>query len=1601
MRQARFLVFCLLFAAITTAVHAQATGLYAFGPFDSRGFDTINRGNLNIHFSIPIVSKPGRGGSNFAYALTYDGLIWSPKSSSGANVWTPVPAWGWGDATNAEWGYVTYEEQLLKCTLPPKGLQEVEGVYSHYVYHDNKGNSHSIPFSLTDPCGNTSGPTGTGTYTLTDNSGLVIYRQNNSFTVFNKQGAEYGVPVYTEFTGYNEQTHVGSGTFTDTNGNEISASSSGAFTDTMGKTVLTLAGAAPNPVAYTYTDSNGVSQTVTVNYSEYTVQTNFGVSGITEYSQSNIPLVSSIVFSADNSSYTFTYEATPGNSSDVTGRIASITLRTGGTISYVYTGGNNGVEADGTTAGLNRTTTDGTMTYARSAVTSTTSTTTITDATGNQSVSTFLINPTGGYFYENDRKDYQGSASGTPLQEIQTCYNSGTCNSSVTSAFTSVNISTYRNGTLVNIDDQTYAGPELLQGDYQMATSITTSYNYNEYSGPFGIPFYRLTSKVASSGSSTVAETTYAYDETTPQATSGLPQHASVSTTRGNLTSIHQWYNSSGSTLNTTMAYDDAGQVLSKTDTNGDVTSYAYDTTTDTLLTKVTLPSVNGNQFSGSYNFDPNTGLLLSSTDINNQTTSYSYDGMLRPTHVSFPDGGKATYGYTATQTSVYQYQNASTYSDSEILVDGYGRTSRVAIANGQGSNPWYQKDICYNAVGEIGFRSYSYQGTGFAQGKVCSGNGDVYSYDGLGRVLQLTHSDSKFVSYVYNGTATEVTDENGVQRIINAVVSGTNAPETTVCEISANTLEGDSPTSCNMPINGTGFLTTYKPVPGSNEITVTQGIQTRTFQTDWAGRPILVQEPESGQTTYSYAYNSTGLQVTRTRPQANQTGSSQTTTTYQYDALNRLVSVTYTDGTAPKYFEYDSGPTWGASPAPTNQKGRLAWYGNASGGGTVQGILGYDPMGRVNVMDQCDPSNCVTGNYATAYTYDWTGNLLTLSDGQGVSDTYAYSPASELASITSSVNNPTHPPNIVSNVQYGPDGPLSWQLGNGLDGVRAYDSMGRNTGGWVCSGTTQQFCTGGSQTYGYTVGWSGGRPNSACDTVLNRCSSFGYDEFNRIDSQTVTQGAADNFTYVYDRYGNRWQQNVTAGSGPGPSFSFNKSTNQIVDSPCPSTAHICYDAAGNLMSDGSHSYTYDADGNVTAVDGGSTAKYTYNALNERVRSDLGSSSSEEFIFDSFGRHTSARDVIHNWAWSDWIYWGSSNARVAVDTDSQTNFDHQDWEGTERAMTLYNGQTVGTYTSLPFGDGYSVSGSDIDSLHFAMLDRDSSSDTDHAQFRQYGNTQGRWMSPDPYSGSYDFNDPQSMNRYSYAMNSPMEFTDPQGLEISDCLWTGGCNYTGPGSPTYGGGGGEPGDYGANGGTGWISQQQQWMGLFGTSYFDLPGGSGFGMNGALTQELYLGQWWIDWTSPQASPGETIYVHCTGDDELIELTCSPYPNSMRYFSPGQYAYYSDPLMALAVRINSEAGWIGTPKGVAEFYGASFIGAGLADSAVLSYATNDFLLQTVNAGESYGIPFVSNQSVANIFFQNSMGMRGWVGVGLSVAGRSYHNYQQGQPFYCFWCQ
>jgi RHS repeat-associated protein len=1382
--------FVLLFPA-SMVIGQVATGIYTSGTFDSQGFDTINVGNLNVHLSMPILNKAGRG-MPFSYNLSYDSSVWTPVGVGGASYWVPVTDWGWQGISNAAMGYVTGNVNQTSCTwLGPYGPPGPVGhtnVYSGMVYHDSFGVAHSFGGSISvlssDTCQgypNTSGSIGP-------------YASDGSGYQFNSQNIVSGTTIITNRTGttttlpINESSSsFGTTVITDNNGNEISFDGSGNFTDTTGKIALTVAGEDNSGMTFKYTDTHGNPQTVTLTTASYTVQTAFGCSGVSEYGPVPQMLVSSVSF-PDNITYNFSYEATPGHPGNVTGRLAGVQLPQGNWINYTYTGSNNGIVCtDGSAAGLTRGIASdsgsaaSTVSYARTDPNGTgTSHTEVVDGYGNYKEYDFdLVSgapavPAAAY-YEVARNIYNGSNQGTLVDSQMRCWGGVTfpCPAATTSVDSTLTYSTYE--TLDGLE--THVGSIGFNGNGTVGLATASDFlpapnpgallRKETWSYVQNISATELSTDLVLDGNNNqIGITDYSYDTTTLTSSSGVPQHVAATGARGNLTKVVQYANPSTYYTSSTN-YEDTGSVLTSTSPAGGITKVSYDPTF-TYATGTTLPTPSsGVSLSSSATYDTSyTGLPLTTTDPNGQVSKISsYDVLLRPLTVNSPDGGVTTFTYSPTLVTQQTAQSSGVNAETETQLDGYGRPSRVAVANGQSGNSWYQSDTCYDANGNVAFASYPYQGPGFSAGKVCSGAGDTYSYDVLGRLTSVVRANGETRTYTYLGRATKSVDENGVTRI--SQVDGLGRP-TIICEISSNSsMPGSgSPVSCGTDIAGTGFVTSYAYSLVNGTTTISQGGQARVFKSDWLGRPISVQEPERGTTTYSYSYNATGMVVTRTRPKANQTSASvTTTTTTQYDLLGRVVSISYSDGTPTKTFAYDKSA--GANFTDLTQanfKGRLS-LASVSNAMTA---FSYDPVGRTSYLDECLPSGCGTpaNNHQLHYTYDLAGDILTSTDGAGVTTTYNLTPASELASMTSSIssymNSSASPTTIIASTQNGPNGPSVYQLGNTLTGVNGFDTLGRVSGGWVCANSSSASCSGGTQIYGFTAGWKGQQLQSSSDSVLAQTSSYGYDEFNRLTSRTVTAGTGVNYSWGYDRWGNRTSQTMTGGTGSGNSFSasYNTATNQI------NTAGYTYDAAGNVTNDGFHTYTYDAEGNVTAMSGGTAASYVYNALNQRVRTTVGSAATE-YVFNSGGQRVSEWNPATQTPNKGKYYWGGTPvAYYTTGAAGGTHFEHQDWLGTERLRTSYNGGVEASFTSLPWGDGQSAAGMDTDANHYAMLDHDTESDTDHAQFRQYSNLQGRFMSPDPYDGSYNLGNPQSMNRYVYAMNNPLSNVDPSG---KDCV----------------------------------------------------------------------------------------------------------------------------------------------------------------------------------------------------------------------------------------
>jgi RHS repeat-associated protein len=1130
-RRAVIIVFAIFVLGLTSTAQTVATGTPAFGSFAGE----INLGNLNAHYGFPIFSKSGRG-LPFNYALTYDSSVWTVVNSSGQKSWQPVFNWGWQSNYAANSGYISNSGPITAYCYGSNGYPSgATTTISNWAYHDQWGIVHFFNgqiVSSTCP-GVTNIPSFSST--TNDASGLTLNAPGNPYSILTPGGTGLNPPSGPDTAG---------STITDSNGNQISSNSSGVFTDTLNTGVLTVAGSVPNPVTFTYTDSNGASQKVTVNYAQKTVQTYFGCTSpaIGEYGPTAVYLVSSLVY-PDGTSYQFSYEPTLNGSGNVTGRIAQITLPTGGTIKYTYTGG-DGIHnpincADGSALNLMRRTvnyngSNEDSTYTRSG-SGTTWTTTVHPPDGNETSIAFQT--VGTAFYETQRTSYVGAVGGTAIGSLQTCYNGSTVATPCDTP------------TIVEPISRRTVYPTLANGYKSETDTYYSAYGVpaevNEYDFGSGAPGTRLRKTVTSlavlggylynrpasttvydSGDNVQAQVSYQYDQTAVTAT-GAPQHVAVSAPRGNPTTITNLL-TGGTNPSTTLAYDDTGNVISSTDPGGHITGLSYSTTfASAYLTQVTLPST-GVSHTASANYDINTGLKISDTDQNNQISSYTYDSMLRLTKVTRPDTGHTDYTYSSYNGNLYSqaqdYMDTSKNVNHWILYDGYGRPSTSFLVNGEGNDD--QQDTCYDNMGRVSFVSYPHRDSGLGSAKICSGAGDSYSYsysNGTGSpsgtaIATITHSDGNSAKRESYGRATRTTDEGngsvGVQKI--AQVDGLGRT-IYLCEVTGATQQGSggSPADCALDMSGTGFRTDYDYDTLGNLRHSYQGTitpHTRTFNYDSLSRLTSSKVPEmqvcSGGTctsgTTSFNYDADGNVLTRVRPAPNQTGTATVTTNYGYDALHRLTTTSYTDGTTPPVSRYyDESSIYGAT--LTNTVGRLSRdvVNNSS---TAYNLYTYDAIGRVLGNWQDTPVLNGSSKYLP-YTYDLLGNLATFGNGAGVVFSNGYNQASRLTGITNTNYVDTnHPAALLSGVTYNAFGaPLTATLGNGVT-----DSIGYATRGWMqtltSTGNVAAPATAGSGSLTIT---GAERMNGSAATVATGSVTFsGTEQSTQVLNQAAAAGS-------------------------------------------------------------------------------------------------------------------------------------------------------------------------------------------------------------------------------------------------------------------------------------------------------------------------------------------------------------------------------------------------------------------------------------------------------------------------------------------------------------
>jgi RHS repeat-associated protein len=289
---------------------------------------------------------------------------------------------------------------------------------------------------------------------------------------------------------------------------------------------------------------------------------------------------------------------------------------------------------------------------------------------------------------------------------------------------------------------------------------------------------------------------------------------------------------------------------------------------------------------------------------------------------------------------------------------------------------------------------------------------------------------------------------------------------------------------------------------------------------------------------------------------------------------------------------------------------------------------------------------------------------------------------------------------------------------------------------------------------------------------------TYTYDDMNRLTSGTAASGVDVGLTlgWNYDRYGNRgprrqvfvagvinrWDQSVTGtgnATAVSPQLSFTGNNNRIDG--------WLYDAAGNMLYDQIHHYTYDAENRVATVDG--QQAYIYDAEGIRVaKLGSGGAVTASYVLGLGGEQVSEVNGSGVWVHSNVFVGGRLMATYAGSGDTAKQGYHYhltDWLGTQRMQTSASGNEEERCYSYPFGDGLSCTGADATEHHFTGKERDTESGLDYFGARYLSSSMGRFMSPDPklFTKRHLAN-PQKWNKYAYVINNPLTRFDPDGLD---------------------------------------------------------------------------------------------------------------------------------------------------------------------------------------------------------------------------------------------
>jgi RHS repeat-associated protein len=1350
-------------AALPVTVSAQTNpnleiGIKPYGSYDSNDFDSVSVTNFNLFLHIPFLFYPQRGSLTDKAYITYNGKNFSVFQWCNSTQDTCQSRWIWGSlgghgpipglavvTTNFETGIDNY--------VKPPGINYWSFVTWDGSIHEMGIKSDSTQEAL-DGSGLRYNPSGqTGTVDLRSANGDIAGYEDTNGNLFDTLARTSGTPPSTDTTGC------------------------------VGPLPMTASIA-------TFPGFNAVDLQVKYCLATGTINTGFGASNNDQYG--NVDPIQElhtteqfvqtiIVYNgsswATSPAWSFTYDAGPsGDTSTHYGDLLTVTLPTGGTISYTWYTASLCTENPGlvpVSRGVSSRTINaddglGPLTTQFGSTT--------TDPMGNDTVHVITGLNGSCSLFEIETDYYQGSqTSGTLLKKVTTKYQYqndpfdliGDGTPLVTNVFPTQITTIWPNGMESQIQktydaNLSFNAPD---GGYTMSYGKPTEIREYDYgSGAPGSLLKRtdytylafntatyltanildpVASETVYNGSGTqVAQTTYGYDEYALQTTT-TPQHTTpYYSVRGNRTSVKKWLNTTGTTLNTFTHYYDTGMPYQVTDPRGNITTYSYSGTYDgAYLTETQFPTTgSGVSHTVSAAYDFNTGKITQFTDQNGQPSNYTYDVLWQPLTGSYPDGGLDTITYHETSfpysATLTKKLTASLNSVTTSVFDGLGRVSQSQLTSDPSGTDY--TDTTYDRDG----RKYTVSNPYRTKSDPTYGITSTV-YDALGRACVVIPPDgtsvantscpaaqpSNDVFTTYSANTTTVTDQQGKSR----------KSQTDGLGRLTNVWEDPA---------GLDYETVYTYDALGDLLTVVQGgSHNRTFVYDSLKRLTSSTNPETG--TVTYTYDADGNVLTKKDARS-------ITTTYAYDALNRMTGKTYSNSDPAVAYTYDQSACLGLSAC--YNIGRRTSMTDAAGSES----WAYDQMGRE--LAEQRTTNAITKN--TAYTYNLDGSLLKLTYPSGRVITYAIDAAARPISALDTADSI----NYAQGGTYAPQGALSaLTLGAagsfaGINVSNTYNTrlepneLKASSSAGTAMDLSYSFVDASSHNNGNVIQITNNK-----DTT--RTQQFTYDSLNRILTAKTTSTTGTNCwgqSFGYDQWANLTSASVSQCTAPMLSVTAG-TNNQLT------TTGFSYDASGNVLADGTNTYALNAESQIKTA---ASVNYTYDGDGDRVEKSNG-----KIYWYGIGSEVLDESDSSGNITDEYIFFGGKRVAHRVVSGNAIYYYAEDFLGSSRVMTTSTGTVCYDADFYPYGGERVVTNTCPQNYKFTGKERDAETNNDDFGARYYSSQFGRWTSPDwsaipapvPYA---NLSNPQTLNLYAMVRDNPETFADLDGhgpLDASSLL----------------------------------------------------------------------------------------------------------------------------------------------------------------------------------------------------------------------------------------